>query len=61
MQHPYNLNGVKNDAVFRPVEHPMEPPDEDHPVQCPMPESSVINVRILSNFSLAILFYKNYF
>ncbi|CAL5213933.1 unnamed protein product [Lathyrus oleraceus] len=28
---------------FFPVEHPLEPPDEDRPVKCPMPESSVIS------------------
>ncbi|GMY18124.1 hypothetical protein FCV25MIE_13363 [Fagus crenata] len=31
------------DMEFWPVEHPMEPPDEDRPVKCPMPDSSVIN------------------
>ncbi|KAG6713443.1 hypothetical protein I3843_05G143000 [Carya illinoinensis] len=28
---------------FWPVEHPMEPPDEDRPVKCPMPHSSPLN------------------
>ncbi|XP_035540657.1 uncharacterized protein LOC108987435 isoform X1 [Juglans regia] len=28
---------------FWPVEHPMEPPDEDRPVKCPMPASSALN------------------
>ncbi|XP_004299006.1 PREDICTED: uncharacterized protein LOC101296099 isoform X2 [Fragaria vesca subsp. vesca] len=31
------------DFEFWPVEHPSEPPDEDHPLKCPMPDSSVIN------------------
>lgn len=31
---------------FFPVEHPLEPPDEDRPVKCPMPESSVISVSM---------------
>jgi hypothetical protein len=35
------------DMEFWPVEHPMEPPDEDRPVKCPMPDSSVINVRMV--------------
>uniref|UniRef100_A0A6N2M5I6 Uncharacterized protein n=1 Tax=Salix viminalis TaxID=40686 RepID=A0A6N2M5I6_SALVM len=30
------------DVEFWPVEHPMEPRDEDRPVKCPMPTSSVI-------------------
>ncbi|KAL4638035.1 hypothetical protein ACB098_03G088200 [Castanea mollissima] len=34
---------VEVDMDFWPVEHPMEPPDEDQPVKCPMPDSSVIN------------------
>lgn len=34
------------DFEFWPVEHPSEPPDEDHPLKCPMPDSSVINVSI---------------
>ncbi|KAG5029296.1 hypothetical protein JHK87_012810 [Glycine soja] len=41
----HHLQGVVVDKStdFFPVEHPMEPPDEDRPVKCPMPESSVIN------------------
>lgn len=51
-QQNQNNNGVVGEEVdfeIWPVEHPMEPPDEDRPVKCPMPESSVINV---SNFLL---------
>ncbi|KAI9386972.1 hypothetical protein POPTR_010G101500v4 [Populus trichocarpa] len=33
---------VEFDVEFWPVEHPMEPQDEDRPVKCPMPTSSVI-------------------
>ncbi|ESW30807.1 hypothetical protein PHAVU_002G184100 [Phaseolus vulgaris] len=39
----HHLQGVDKSTDFFPVEHPMEPPDEDRPVKCPMPESSVIN------------------
>ncbi|XP_027344250.1 uncharacterized protein LOC113856578 [Abrus precatorius] len=39
----HHLQGVDKNTDFCPVEHPMEPPDEDRPVKCPMPESSVIN------------------
>lgn len=42
---------VEVDMDFWPVEHPMEPPDEDQPVKCPMPDSSVINVRMFQLFS----------
>ncbi|XP_044494307.1 uncharacterized protein LOC123217371 [Mangifera indica] len=34
---------VEFELEFGPVEHPMEPRDEDRPVKCPMPTSSVIN------------------
>jgi len=44
--------GVEVDMEFWPVEHPMEPPDEDRPVKCPMPDSSVINVRIYASSSI---------
>ena len=36
--------GVEYNAEFWPIEHPVEPPDEDQPVKCPMPDSSVIKV-----------------
>ncbi|KAK2383919.1 hypothetical protein QL285_071325 [Trifolium repens] len=39
----YNhYHGVENNSDFFPVEHPMEPQNEDRPVKCPMPQSSVI-------------------
>ncbi|KAJ4829112.1 hypothetical protein Tsubulata_032896 [Turnera subulata] len=31
------------EVEFWPVEHPMEPQDEDPPVKCPIPNSTVIN------------------
>ncbi|XAR64494.1 hypothetical protein NMG60_11024863 [Bertholletia excelsa] len=34
-------NQINNE--FWPIEHPIEPPDEDQPVKCPMPVSSAIN------------------
>ncbi|XP_068332917.1 uncharacterized protein [Pyrus communis] len=39
---------VEVDFEFWPVEHPLEPPDEDRPVKCPMPDSSVINIDFVS-------------
>ncbi|KAH0469636.1 hypothetical protein IEQ34_001194 [Dendrobium chrysotoxum] len=34
---------VEYDAEFKPIEHPMEPLEEDQPVKCPMPDSSLLN------------------
>ncbi|XP_028767045.1 uncharacterized protein LOC114724767 isoform X2 [Neltuma alba] len=43
-QHPQQQQqAAENEADFWPVEHPLEPRDEDRPVKCPMPQSSVIN------------------
>ncbi|KDP38180.1 hypothetical protein JCGZ_04823 [Jatropha curcas] len=38
-----NSVSVEFDVDFWPVEHPMEPQDEDRPVKCPIPTSSVLN------------------
>ncbi|XWS34376.1 hypothetical protein CRYUN_Cryun21dG0033600 [Craigia yunnanensis] len=38
-----HLHAIEFDIDFWPVEHPMEPQDEDRPVKCPMPSSSSIN------------------
>ncbi|KAI4313618.1 hypothetical protein L6164_026581 [Bauhinia variegata] len=43
MEVQHHHHGDEKDADFSPVEHPVEPRDEDRPVKCPMPESSVIN------------------
>ncbi|OMO72555.1 hypothetical protein COLO4_27577 [Corchorus olitorius] len=40
----HHNNAIEFDIEFWPVEHPMEPPDEDRPVKCPMPASSSINI-----------------
>ncbi|XVE91855.1 hypothetical protein REPUB_Repub01dG0047300 [Reevesia pubescens] len=39
----HHANAIEFDIDFWPVEHPLEPPDEDRPVKCPMPASSSIN------------------
>ncbi|KAL5578798.1 hypothetical protein UlMin_011240 [Ulmus minor] len=31
---------------FKPIEHPNEPLDNDRPIQCPLPEPSILNVSI---------------
>eukprot|EP00268_Persea_americana_P046632 TRINITY_DN48119_c0_g1_i2.p1 TRINITY_DN48119_c0_g1~~TRINITY_DN48119_c0_g1_i2.p1 ORF type:complete len:143 (-),score=34.38 TRINITY_DN48119_c0_g1_i2:94-522(-) len=35
--------GVEFKVAFGPIEHPLEPTDEDHPVKCPMSNSSVLS------------------
>ncbi|XVF85537.1 hypothetical protein PTKIN_Ptkin17bG0125300 [Pterospermum kingtungense] len=42
--HHQHANAIEFDIDFWPVEHPMEPQDEDRPVKCPMPASSSINI-----------------
>jgi len=49
---------VDNNTDFFPVEHPMEPPDEDRPVKCPMPESSVISVSMCYSFFCYLLILR---
>lgn len=51
-------NGVEGEVEFWPIEHPVEPSDEDRPVKCPIPHSSVINVRILP-LNLHLSFSRN--
>lgn len=41
---------------FKPIEHPLEPTDEDRPVKCPMHNSSVLNVSPSIFDSLCISF-----
>ncbi|MED6174385.1 hypothetical protein PIB30_068568 [Stylosanthes scabra] len=43
LHHHHHESNDNINTDFFPVEHPMEPTDEDRPVKCPMPESSVIN------------------
>ncbi|KAK9940269.1 hypothetical protein M0R45_016937 [Rubus argutus] len=38
-------HGIEVAVEFKPVEHPMEPLDNDTPIQCPLPEPSILNVR----------------
>lgn len=35
-----------HDFEFWPIEHPIEPLDEDRPVKCPVLNSSVLNVSV---------------
>ena len=37
-------HGIEVAVEFKPVEHPNEPLDNDRPIQCPLPEPSILNV-----------------
>lgn len=37
-------HGIGVAVELKPVEHPIEPLDNDHPIQCPLPEPSILNV-----------------
>lgn len=41
-------HGIEVAVEFKPVEHPVEPLDNDSPIQCPLPEPSILNVRPIS-------------
>jgi hypothetical protein len=43
-------HGIEVAVEFKPVEHPVEPLDHDRPIQCPLPEPSILNVRSISGF-----------
>uniref|UniRef100_A0A5B6YUS1 Uncharacterized protein n=1 Tax=Davidia involucrata TaxID=16924 RepID=A0A5B6YUS1_DAVIN len=36
-------HGIEVAVQFKPVEHPTEPLDNDRPIQCPLPEPSILN------------------
>ena len=50
-------HGIEVAVEFKPVEHPIEPLDNDRPIQCPLPEPSILNVScrldLLIQFCLA--------
>lgn len=39
-------HGIEVAVEFKPVEHPIEPLDNDRPIQCPLPEPSILNVSV---------------
>lgn len=39
-------HGIEVEIEFKPVEHPIEPLDYDQPIQCPLPEPSILNVSL---------------
>ncbi|RDY04269.1 hypothetical protein CR513_12038 [Mucuna pruriens] len=36
-------HGIEVAVEFKPVEHPIEPLDNDRPIMCPLPEPSILN------------------
>lgn len=40
-------HGIEIAVEFKPVEHPIEPLDSDRPIQCPLPEPSILNVCVI--------------
>ncbi|KAG9135927.1 hypothetical protein Leryth_026958 [Lithospermum erythrorhizon] len=38
-----STHGIEIAVEFKPVEHPTEPLDNDRPIQCPLPEPSILN------------------
>ncbi|XP_058224549.1 uncharacterized protein LOC131333806 isoform X2 [Rhododendron vialii] len=36
-------HGIEVAIEFKPLEHPPEPLDNDRPIQCPLPEPSILN------------------
>ncbi|XP_042489081.1 uncharacterized protein LOC122069191 [Macadamia integrifolia] len=40
---PAASHGIEVAIEFKPVEHPIEPLDNDRPVKCPLPEPSILN------------------
>lgn len=37
-------HGIEIATEFKPIDRPLEPLDNDQPVQCPLPEPSILNV-----------------
>ncbi|KAI5056487.1 hypothetical protein GOP47_0028305 [Adiantum capillus-veneris] len=42
-QPPINIHAGQVADEFAPVDHPMEPPENDQPVRCPPPEPCIIH------------------
>ncbi|XP_021724925.1 uncharacterized protein LOC110692238 isoform X2 [Chenopodium quinoa] len=46
-------HGIDVGVEFKPVEHPVEPLDNDKPVQCPLPEPSILNLSKPTKMAIA--------
>lgn len=53
-------HGIEVVVEFKPVEHPVEPMDNDQPIQCPLPEPSILNVSCMLLFNLKCVLVHNY-
>lgn len=51
-------HGIEVAGEFKPVEHPTEPLNNDTPVQCPLPEPSILNVSFKLVVSSRIFCYR---
>lgn len=49
-------HGIEVAIEFKPVEHPIEPLNNDQPIQCPLPEPSILNVRLFSFLHFIVCF-----
>nr|XP_027085381.1 uncharacterized protein LOC113707308 [Coffea arabica] len=49
-------HGIEIAVEFKPVEHPIEPHDNDRPIQCPLPEPSILNMNHSQIHFLAVCF-----
>lgn len=43
-------HGIEVAVEFKPVEHPIAPMDNGQPLQCPLPEPSILNVSLTIAF-----------
>lgn len=50
-------HGIEVAVEFKPVEHPNEPLDNDRPIQCPLPEPSILNVSLFIDFLSGFFLY----
>lgn len=50
-------HGIELAVEFMPVEHPTEPIDYDRPIQCPLPEPSILNVSLYIIFQIGFITY----
>ncbi|RWW63495.1 hypothetical protein BHE74_00029340 [Ensete ventricosum] len=48
---------VEDDDEFKPIKHPLEPPDDDRPAKYPLPFASVVNVRHVLAFRCSFTSY----
>ncbi|XP_077247354.1 uncharacterized protein LOC143887126 isoform X2 [Tasmannia lanceolata] len=47
-------HGIEVAIEFKPIEHPLEPPENDQPVKYPLPEPSILNDGTIWKESLSV-------